>query len=306
MAKVPVLLISIFLIRGILLFFGDYLTRKTGSAVIRDLRADLHGSLIYQAPSFYRRHQTGEVLSRLLNDVHLIKLMSTQVFADFFRVSAMAPAMLILVLLYDWKLTHFALVSPALAAAIQWAGSVGVFCKAATTIAVTESATPPFNSANRSPGAPDHPVLLDANRSRSIGSKRRSLGLFKVDLQAGRAAAASGPIIEVVGAVAGGVLFYYAGRGIASGVIDPGNFIVVLGGLAFLFMSARRLNQINVEVQPGHVGREPRVRDDGLAARGCGKSRMPRFLAQTRRRSTSTTWSTPTPTAKNRPSRAYN
>jgi subfamily B ATP-binding cassette protein MsbA len=73
--------------------------------------------------------------------------------------------------------------------------------------------------------------------------------LFKVDLQASRAAAASGPIVELVGAAAGGVLFYIAGRAIASGAIDPGNFVVVIGGLAFLFMSARRLNQINVEAQ---------------------------------------------------------
>jgi subfamily B ATP-binding cassette protein MsbA len=84
----------------------------------------------------------------------------------------------------------------------------------------------------------------------SISRFRQTLaGLFKVDLQASRAAAASGPIVELVGAIAGGVLFYVAGRGIASGTIDPGNFVVVLGGLAFLFMSARRLNHINVEAQ---------------------------------------------------------
>jgi subfamily B ATP-binding cassette protein MsbA len=53
----------------------------------------------------------------------------------------------------------------------------------------------------------------------------------------------------VVGAIAGGVLFYLAGSGIAAGTIDPGNFVVVLGGLTFLFMSARRLNQVNVEFQ---------------------------------------------------------
>jgi subfamily B ATP-binding cassette protein MsbA len=52
-----------------------------------------------------------------------------------------------------------------------------------------------------------------------------------------------------VGAIAGGVLFFVAGRGIAAGTVNPGNFVVVLGGLAFLFMSARRLNQINVEAQ---------------------------------------------------------
>ena len=43
-------------------------------------------------------HQTGEVLSRLLNDVNLIKLMSTRLLADSVRVGAMGPAMLALVL----------------------------------------------------------------------------------------------------------------------------------------------------------------------------------------------------------------
>ena len=246
MAKVPVLLISIFLVRGVLLFFGDYLTRKTGSAVIRDLRADLHGSLIYQAPSFYRRHQTGEVLSRLLNDVHLIKLMSTQVFADFFRVSAMAPAMLILVLVYDWKLSLFALiVLPVMGYPVV---RLGRRLRKAATRSQQQTAV----AANQLKESVTGVKIIQAFSMEeiSVDRFRKTLAaLFKVDLQAARAAAASGPIIEVVGAIAGGVLFFYAGRGIASGSINPGNFIVVLGGLAFLFMSARRLNQINVEVQ---------------------------------------------------------
>ncbi len=246
MAKVPVLLISIFLIRGVLLFFGDYLTRKTGSAVIRDLRADLHDSLIYQAPSFYRRHQTGEVLSRLLNDVHLIKLASTQVFADFFRVAAMAPAMLILVLIYDWKLTLFALI------VLPVMGYPVVRLGRRLRKAATRSQQQTAIAANQLKESVTGVKIIQAFSMEQISVDRfqKTLaGLFKVDLQAGRAAAASGPIIEVVGAIAGGALFYYAGRGIAAGSIDPGNFIVVLGGLAFLFMSARRLNQINVEVQ---------------------------------------------------------
>jgi subfamily B ATP-binding cassette protein MsbA len=84
----------------------------------------------------------------------------------------------------------------------------------------------------------------------AVGRFHQTLAqLFQVDLQASRAASASGPIVELVGAIAGGVLFFLAGRGIASGSINPGNFMVVVGGLAFLFMSARRLNQINVEAQ---------------------------------------------------------
>ena len=246
MIKVPFLLVTVFLIRGILLYFGEYLTRKTGSAIIRDLRADVHDSLVYQAPSFFRAHQTGEVLSRLLNDVHLIKLMSTRLLADTVRVGAMGPAMLILVLIYDWRMTLFALiVLPLMGYPVL---RLGKRLRKAATRSQEQTAT----AANQLKESVAGAKVIQAFAMEEIAIRRfrETLAqLFQVDLQASRAASASGPIVELVGAIAGSVLFYVAGRGIAADAIDPGNFVVVLGGLAFLFMSARRLNQINVEAQ---------------------------------------------------------
>jgi subfamily B ATP-binding cassette protein MsbA len=244
--KVPFLLVGIYLVRGLLLFFGEYLTTKTGAAVIRDLRANLYNSLIYQAPSFFRRHHTGEVLSRLLNDVQRIQRVSTTVLADLVRVGAMAPAMLVLVLIYDWRMTLFAaIVLPLMAYPVM---RLGRRLRKASMRSQEQTAT----TANLLKESITGSKIIQAFSMEEIAIGRflTSLGrLFKVDLQAGKAAAASGPIIEVVGAVAGAVLFYVAGRGIASGTLDPGNFVVVLGGLTFLFMSSRRLNQINVEFQ---------------------------------------------------------
>ena len=246
MAKVPAMIVLIFFIRGILLFFGEYLARKTGSAIIRDLRADLHDSLIFQSPSFFRRHQTGEVLSRLLNDVHQIKLLSTHLLADFVRVGAMAPAMLILVLIYDWRMTLFALI------VLPVMGYPVVRLGKRLRKAAVRSQEQTADAANQLKESVAGSKIIQAYSMEqiSIDRFRETLSrLFNVDLQASRAAAASPPIVEFVGAVAGGVLFYIAGRAIASGAIDPGNFVVVLGGLAFLFMSARRLNHINVQAQ---------------------------------------------------------
>jgi subfamily B ATP-binding cassette protein MsbA len=246
MIKVPFLLVAVFLIRGVLLYIGEYLTRKTGSAIIRDLRADVHDSLVYQAPSFFLAHQTGEVLSRLLNDVHLIKLMSTRLLSDTVRVGAMGPAMLILVLIYDWRMTLFALiVLPLMAYPVL---RLGKRLRKAATRSQEQTAT----AANQLKESVAGAKVIQAFAMEKIAVRRfreTLASLFQVDLQASRAASASGPIVELVGAIAGGVLFYVAGRGIAAGAIDPGNFVVVLGGLAFLFMSARRLNQINVEAQ---------------------------------------------------------
>ena len=246
MVKVPVLLVLVFLIRGILLYFGEYLARKTGSAIIRDLRADVHDTLVYQAPSFFRAHQTGEVLSRLLNDVHLIKLMSTRVLADTVRVGAMGPAMLILVLIYDWRMTLFSLiVLPLMGYPVL---RLGKRLRKAAARSQEQTAT----AANQLKESVAGAKVIQAFSMEEIAVHRfreTLASLFQVDLQASRAASASGPIVELVGAIAGGALFYVAGRGIAAGVVNPGSFVVVLGGLAFLFMSARRLNQINIEVQ---------------------------------------------------------
>jgi subfamily B ATP-binding cassette protein MsbA len=246
MVKVPILLVAVFMIRGILLYFGEYLTRKTGSAIIRDLRADVHDSLVYQAPSFFRAHQTGEVLSRLLNDVHLIKLMSTRLLADAVRVGAMGPAMLALVLIYDWRMTLFALiVLPLMGYPVL---RLGKRLRKAATRSQEQTAT----AANQLKESVAGAKVIQAFSMERIAVRRfreTLASLFQVDLQASRAASASGPIVELVGAIAGGALFYVAGRGIAAGAIDPGSFVVVLGGLAFLFMSARRLNQINIEAQ---------------------------------------------------------
>jgi subfamily B ATP-binding cassette protein MsbA len=73
--------------------------------------------------------------------------------------------------------------------------------------------------------------------------------MLKADLKAGRAAALAPSIMELVGAMAGAGLFWYAGSQIAAGKLDPGNFMVVLVGLGYLFSCIRRLNVINVEVQ---------------------------------------------------------
>lgn len=244
--KVPFLLVGIYLIRGVLLFFGVYLTTKTGASVIRDLRSDLYASLIYQAPGFFRAHPTGLVMSRLLNDVQRIQRVSTTVLADLVRVGAMAPAMLVLVLIYDWRMTLVALV------VLPLMGYPVVRLGKRLRKASTRSQEQTAEAANLLKESVTGVKVIQAFSMERIAVERFLIALarlFRVDLQAGRAAAASGPIVEVVGAIAGGVLFYVAGSGIAAGTIDPGNFVVVLGGLTFLFMSARRLNQVNVEVQ---------------------------------------------------------
>jgi len=72
---------------------------------------------------------------------------------------------------------------------------------------------------------------------------------LRADVRAGRAAAMAPALMELIGGGAVAVLFYVAGRSIAAGTVSAGDFVVVVSGLGLLFMSFRRLNTSNVELQ---------------------------------------------------------
>jgi subfamily B ATP-binding cassette protein MsbA len=83
-----------------------------------------------------------------------------------------------------------------------------------------------------------------------IGRFRAALDrMLAADLKAARALALAPAVMELFGAVAGALLFSYAGRQVAKGRVTGGDVIVVVASLAYFFMSLRRMNTINSEVQ---------------------------------------------------------
>jgi subfamily B ATP-binding cassette protein MsbA len=244
--RVPLLLIAIFCIRGVLLYTGQYLTVKVGAAVIKDMRAELYDTLILQSPGFFRTNQTGLVLSRVLNDVQRIQRVSTAILADLVRVSAMAPCMLIVVLVFDWRMSLFALVViPFFAYPVARLGR-----RLRKASRRSQESTAELANLLKETVTGIKVVQSFAMEQFEASRFRVALGrILRADIQAGRAAALSEPILEVVGSIAGGVLFYYAGYNIARETLSPGDFVVVLAGLSFLFMSLRRLNRVNIDVQ---------------------------------------------------------
>ena len=86
--QVPLLIVGIFFIRALFLYLGQYLMTKSGSMVVRDLRADLYASVAYQSAGFFQAHPTGTILSRILADVQQIQRIMTGVLSDAVRVTA--------------------------------------------------------------------------------------------------------------------------------------------------------------------------------------------------------------------------
>jgi len=266
-AAVPILLIVIFVLRGVVLYGGKYMTSKVGAMMIRDIRAALHASICTQSLSFFKDHPTGELMSRVFGDVQRLQRLSTEVLADLVRVSTMIPFLLAVVIIHDWRMSLFTMV--VVPVVIYPFAKLGRRLRRAATRAQESiaQATSQFGETTRG-----IMVVQGFGMERFVVARfGQALGrLLRAELQSARAASLAGPVMEVVGAFAGALLIYLAGWSISRGRVDSGDMVVVLGGMGMLFMSMRRLTQINASVQQALAAaervfaildRQPDIRD---------------------------------------------
>src|SRR5262245_24908322 len=244
--EVPLLLVAIFFFRSLFLYFGQYYVMKAGTSVIRDIRADLHEAISYQSLRFFQANPTGTILSRIVADVSRLQRVSTDVLADFIRVGLGMPVFLGLAFVTDWKLSLVAIVGlPALAYPMV---RLSQRLRKASTRSQEKQAETASLLAETIGGA--KVVQSFAMERFEIGRFRAALDrMLAADLKAARALALAPALMELFGAVAGALLFSYAGRQVAKGRITGGDVMVILVSLGYLFMSLRRLNTINTEVQ---------------------------------------------------------
>jgi subfamily B ATP-binding cassette protein MsbA len=255
---------------------------KTGTAVVRDLRADLHAAISYQSLRFFQAHPTGTILSRILADVARLQKVSTDVLADFVRVGAVMPFVLLVALLQDWKLTLVAMVALPLLVYPMLKLSKRLR-KASTRSQETQAETASLLAE----------TIAGAKVVQGFGMEPFEIGRFRAaldrmlraDLKAARAVALAPAVMELAGGIAGALLFAYAGRQVAKGRITGGDVIVILGSLGYFFACLRRMNTINTEVQQaiaaarrvfGMMDREREIRDLP------GATSLPPFLSEIR------------------------
>ncbi|MFH1504474.1 MAG: ABC transporter ATP-binding protein [Candidatus Omnitrophota bacterium] len=63
---------ALFLIKGISIFFQEYLVNMVGQGVVKDVRSKLYAKFQELSMDFYGKKRTGELMSRITNDVAVI------------------------------------------------------------------------------------------------------------------------------------------------------------------------------------------------------------------------------------------
>ena len=243
---VPLLLVSLFLLKGLLTYSGTLLMVRSGIRATQALRERLFAHLLDQEPAFFQKHPVGELITRCISDVGAVQGIASNQLAEAVRESCLAVAMVAALLWMDWKL------------------SLTLFIAGPLVVIPVRKLSRRIRAVNhRNQEASSHllqrlkevfsniRVVLGFARERFEVQRfqKQNHELYRLGMKSARASALSTPIMELVGGCLLAALVAYASAEIRSGRLSGADFFTYLLAVYQLYDPLRRLTKLNNEVQ---------------------------------------------------------
>ncbi|MCP5049164.1 MAG: ABC transporter ATP-binding protein [bacterium] len=107
---IPFLLLIIFLGQAVFNFLSLYFMKTLGLKVVRDIRAKLYRNLVYQSVDFLSKAKTGDLTSRISNDIEKIRFAVSENLAVYIRETFTLVGFIIYIFLSDASMALIAVV----------------------------------------------------------------------------------------------------------------------------------------------------------------------------------------------------
>ncbi|MEI6351543.1 MAG: ABC transporter ATP-binding protein [Verrucomicrobiota bacterium] len=230
------------LLRSTLAYLNAYCMAWVSLRLLNDIRNDLFKSIVNQSLAFFNKQQTGQLISRVMNDARMAQMALTTVSADVVTQPVTIVSAIAMLIHLDWRFTVISLVLfPVCLIPITVFGRnvrrVGrdeetgsgnmmvVLQEAFSGIRVVKAlAREPYELVD----------FMDAGKHqfRSAIRVRRSIEIV-------------GPIIEAVSSIGVCMALIYVGvRG-----IPAGTFLGLITGLFMLYEPVKKLSKVHLQIQ---------------------------------------------------------
>ncbi len=103
---VPILaaVLAVYLFKGLGSYVSDYLMTGVGQRVVKDIRDQLFRHIIDQSATFFARRTSGQLISRLTNDVAQVQRAVSDTTGDLVRESLTLVGFVAYIFWLDWSL----------------------------------------------------------------------------------------------------------------------------------------------------------------------------------------------------------
>ncbi|MEK7229787.1 MAG: lipid A export permease/ATP-binding protein MsbA [Candidatus Binatota bacterium] len=249
----PFLIIGVFAFRGFVNFGDNYLTDYVGLRIINDVRDGLNRHLQSLSLSFFQRHPTGTLISRVTNDVSLVRSALTDSVASLIRDTTSLLALIVVAFLKDWVLATIAfVVFPAsvlpitrMSKKIKRFTKRGQVAKGNLTNLLQESIQ--GNRIVKAFGMEKYEIDRFQEENQRV---------FKQSIRGSRTQAVVTPAMELLASLAIGAVVWYGGSSVIAGGRTQGEFMAFMTAMFLMYQPFKHLTRTYTTIQMGLAGAE--------------------------------------------------
>jgi subfamily B ATP-binding cassette protein MsbA len=239
-------LLVLFVSKGVAEYLGVTQIQYVGHAAITNLRNQVYGKIIRQPIAFFQHHPAGRMLSAVINDIEKTRIALSEYLADLFQKSFTLIVFVAVMLYIDWKMTLA--VGVVLPLIVLPVGKFGRKIRQSaensqTRLGELSQILQETVSGNRIVKA----FGMEEFETRKFGDAARRL--LRESMRWARAAAATAPLMDLLGAIVIPLLLLYARGQINRHLMTQGIFLAFLYAMFNAYMPLKRIGQVYQQFQ---------------------------------------------------------
>jgi subfamily B ATP-binding cassette protein MsbA len=246
LGAVAAAIVGVYLVKGLGAFSSAYLMTDVGQRVVRDIRNRLFAHILGQSAGFFARRSTGQLLSRVTNDVTQIQQAVSETIGDLLRESLALVGYASLLFYYDARLALVVMTGAPIV--IYPLVRLGQRVRRTTRRSQEELEHLSHLAVEAFSG---HRIVkafgAEAQEARRFA--RASDRLYRTNMKVTSALSALPPLMEFLGGVGIAAALWYGSQQIAAERLTTGEFTSFIAAMLLMYGPAKKLSRVNANLQ---------------------------------------------------------
>ena len=238
---ISILLVVFTVAKGIAEYTSTYLMARIGQSAVLKLRQDLYTHLLAQSATFFERHRTNYLVSRLVSSAAAIELAVTATIRDMLRESFTLIGFLAASFYFSWRLTLGSLVIAPIIALLTAKFGKSLRKLARESFEGSKELTDTAQEALANQG-----IVKAYRAEKREGDRFTTVAkrIVRANLRSATIAGAAPPTIEMIGILFVVGLLFFGQHEILAGRMDSAQFLAFLFFLFRSYDPMRKLSRL--------------------------------------------------------------
>ena len=248
-----VALLLVYLVKGLGAYASAFVMTDIGQRVVRDLRDQLFRHILDQSATFFSRHTSGQLMSRITNDVNQVQQAVSETVGDLMREGLSVVGLALFLFYKDARLALVAVTGAPLV--VYPLVRFGKRIRSTTRKSQEQLEQLSHVTAEAFTG---HRIVkaFGAEGHEEQRFRRASQRLYRTNLKVTSALAILPPLMELLGGLAVVGLIWYGSHQIAEKTVSPGDFAAFVAAAFMMYAPIKKLSRVNATLQQAMAASE--------------------------------------------------